>query len=361
MPRTLIQVRGILRFGGNFSSSITNVRGLFMKQLQLKAARRLVQLAKEDASEWWTALPSDQKKQYIENHPNSKYAKDAIKEDEAKDEPKSEDEQPAPKVSKEATEKQVKSAVSTLRSNGSKIANKLKSTFPRMHHASTGLKNLATGKPLDDEHKEALVELGMMALNTGLSKSFGVWHAVTISQVGYTAVKHAMDHYKEKKAANKDKDDVEVFVEAVADSLEQKPEPVSKDEFKMFYKGTISSAIKTHTKHIVQILDKSFSDVKPAVKGLQSLRKGEKMDPEHRKAIIRLGKFAIGAAITYIPGGALAHAGASVGMVVINRAVSAVRKSAVSGESILNEFVGAIADSLEDSVLDFAAESGGME
>ncbi len=331
-------------------------------KLKLKAATRLI--ATED---WWLELPADQKKQYIKDHPGSKYAKDAIKDSDTDsdsekpedDKGRSGDKQDTDKSKDE--QKQVKNALSTLRAHSSTIAKKLKTAFPRMHHATTGLKNLASGKPLDEEHKEALTELGMMALNTGLSKSLGVWHAVTISQVGYTAVKYAMDHYKEKKAANKDKDDVEVFVEAVADGLEQKPEPVSKEELKKFYKGTLSSRIKENAKHIVKVLDKSFSDVKPAVRGLHALRKGEKMDDAHKKAIISLGKFAIGAAITYLPGGALAHAGASVGVVVINHAISAIRKSADGGEPILHEFIGAIADSLEDSILDFAAESGHIE
>ena len=308
--------------------------------MKLNAATRL--LAAED---WWEALPADQKKQYIKDHPNSKYAKDAIKEDEAKEKAPADD-------SKDSTEK--KSAVSALRKNGSKIAQKLKSTFPRVHQATSGLKNLATGKPLEGEQKEALIELGTLALNTGLSKKFGVWHALTISQVGLTAIKHAMDHYKEKKAQTPDKDDVEVFVDAVADGLEQEVKPVPKEEFKSFYKGVIAKHLKGKASHIVKVIDKSFSDVKPAMQGLNAIRKGEKMAEEHKEAIVSLGKFAIGTAITYLPGGVFAHIGASVGVVAVNQAIKFIRK-AKSEEPLLKQFVEAVVDSLEDSLLDAAA------
>jgi hypothetical protein len=313
--------------------------------MKLEAAQRL--LASED---WWEAMPADQKKQYIKDHPNSKYAKDAIKDaDKAEEAPAKEEPTGDTKDSKET-----KVAASTLRKNGSKIAQKLKSSFPRMRHATSGLKSLATGKPLEDEQKEALVELGTLALNTGLSKSFGVWHALTISQVGLTAVKHAMDHYKEKKAAAPDKDDTEVFVDAVADGLEQPVKPVSKAEFKSFYKGTIANHLKGKAKHIVKVIDKSFSDVKPALQGLNAVRKGQKMDAEHKEALISLSKFAIGTAITYLPGGVFAHLGASVGVVAVNHAVKVIRKRK-SEEPLLNQFVEAVVDSLEDSLLDAAA------
>ncbi|MGD0511402.1 MAG: hypothetical protein ABSA33_06205, partial [Candidatus Micrarchaeaceae archaeon] len=142
--------------------------------MRLEAAHRL--LSSED---WWTGLPADQKKQYIKDHPGSKYAKDAIKDDQ-EEQPKqeAEDEGEAEPVDKSVDE-QRKGASSVLRKHGSKIAKKLKSTFPRMRHATSGLKSLATGKPLEEEQKEALTELGMLALNTGLSRSFGVWHALT--------------------------------------------------------------------------------------------------------------------------------------------------------------------------------------
>lgn len=298
-------------------------------------------------SDWWDGLDAEQKKAYIEDHPNSKYAKDAIAD-------KGHDEQHSSQAPGEAHTKERKEAVSTLRKHGSKIAAKLKSTFPRMHSASAGLKNLATGKPLEDEHKEALCELGMLALNTGLSKKYGVWHAITVSQVGATAVKHAMDHFKEKKAQSPKKDDTEVFVDAVADGLEN-GKPASKEETRSFIKAGLGQHFKAAAKHVVAIADKSFSDVKPAVQGLKALAHGQKMDDEHKAAIKSLSKFAIGTAITYMPGGIFAHIGMSVGVVALEHAVKAIRDKKLTTGTLLTTFVAATVGSLEDSLLDAVA------
>lgn len=322
-----------------------------MKQIVARLNETKNLTAAAEASSWWEGLDADTKKQYIHDHPNSKYAKDAIS---AAKEGASGNDAPhinAEDPNSEQVRHQVKQVAGGMRKNSAKIASVLKKTMPRMHNAAAGLKALANGKPLEEEHKEALIELGTLAINTGLSRQMGVWHAVTIGRIGITAVKHGIEHFKKKKEQSPNKDDTEVFVESVADGMEQPVKPIPREEAKSFF----SSALKNASSHIIQVADKSFHHVKPAVQGLNALRKGEPLDEGHKKAIKSLGMFAVATAITMLPGGALAHVGASVGVVAVKHAVKAIKDHKEAGVGLTEAFMTAAVESLEDSLLEAVA------
>ena len=334
-----------------------------MKQIKLNAAARLSQpiTAKApEASEWWHHLPSEQKEIYINEHPNSKYADQAIKEGEASDKAGGGDRQV--EKPKEISEEHRAEVSGAIRSNSSKIAHVLKKTFPLISGAASALKSIATGKPLTHEHKEVLHDLGGLALKTALSSAIGPHGAMVTSRLGLTAIHHAIEHFKEKKAASADKDDIEVFVDAIADGVDQAKEaPVPKEHAapKSHYRTAIAKHLKASTKHIVEVIDKSFQHIKPATQGLVALSEGQKLTDEHKKALKGLGKIALGLSIATLPGGLAAHLAAGVGISAVNQAYKAISKKHIDPKHILHSFVEAIGEGLEDSMLEHAAGGEG--
>jgi hypothetical protein len=327
-----------------------------MKQFQLNAAARLTQvLAKEDnvPSEWWHHLPAEQKKQYIEEHPQSKYADQAIKEGEEAEEHG----EPQKKIPQEHREK----AAADIRSNSGKIARTLKKTFPLISEATSALKHLVTGKPLEEEHKEALHELGGVALKTALSSAIGPHGAMVVGQIGITATKYAIDHFSEKKKEAKNKDDVEVFVDTLADGVEHAEEaPVPKEhaESGSHYRGAIAKHVKASAGHIVKVLDKSFKHIKPATQGLVALSHGKPLTEEHKKAVKGIGKIALGLSIAALPGGLAAHLAAGVGATALAHAYKAIKDRKLDPQHIVHSFVESIGEGLEHGLLESVGESG---
>lgn len=330
-----------------------------MKQYQLNAASRLTQvLAKEDAvpSEWWHHLPAEQKEQYISEHPNSKYAEQAIAEGE---EAKEHGEAPAKKIPQEHREQ----AAHEIRSNSSKIARTLKKTFPLISEATSALKHLLTGKKLEEEHKEALHELGGIALKTALASAVGAHSAMVLGQIGITATKYAIDHFAEKKKdADGKKDDVEVFVDTLADGVEHAEEaPVPKEhaESGSHYRSAIAKHVKASAGHIVKVLDQSFKHIKPATQGLVALSHGRPLTDEHKKAVKGIGKVALGLSIAALPGGLAAHLAAGVGASALTHAYKAIRSHKIDPQHVVHSFIEAIGEGLEHGLLEHVGGEGG--
>lgn len=340
-----------------------------MKQIQLNAAQRLRHplTAKEDPapSEWWHHLPAEQKKQYIEEHPHSKYAEQAIKEGEAKpnkgESDKDESWKPTGPTGEISAEHRKKVAGS-IRQHAPKIASALRKTFPLISGATSALKHLASGKPLEEEHKEVLYDLGGVALKSALSSAVGVHGAQILGRIGVTAVKHAVDHFKEKKERAKDKDAVEVFVEALADGVEQAKEAPIPEEHaapKSSYRSAIGRHIKSKASHIAKVLDKSFHHIKPATQGLVALSSGKKLSDEQKKAMKGLGKITLGLSIAALPGGLAAHLAAGVGSVALGHAFKAMREGKFKDGHIIHHFVEAVGEGLEDALLEKSAGGEG--
>jgi hypothetical protein len=311
--------------------------------IQLNAAHRL--LAAED---WWDSMPADQKKQYIKDHPNSKYAKDSIKEESGEG---------ATQVSSEYR----KATAGLIKTNSPKIAKFLKNSFPQITGATSALKHLSTRKPLTQEHKEVLKGLGDTALKTALKFAVGenkAHLAHTIGRIGAHAVKYAVDHFKEKKESSGAKGDVEVFVDSVAEGIEHADVPV--DETALTEeptakgtppKGAIARHVKSKAKHIAKVLDRSFPSIKPATNGLVALSRGQALDAEQKKAIKGLGKVALGMSIAALPGGLAVHIVAGAGSVALTSALNSIRKRKVPEGKILVHFVESIGQGLEDALV----------
>lgn len=331
-----------------------------MEQIKLHAAKRLnhpLTAKAPEASEWWHHLPAEQKKQYIEEHPQSKYADQAIKEGEERES--------NGEKTKELNPKHREEASTAIRSKSSKIASLLKRTFPLIHAATSGLQNLATGKHLDEEQQEALHELGSVALKVALSSGIGPHAAMVVGRIGVTAVKHAIDHYKEKKEQQPDKGDIETFVDAVADGVEQAKEaPVPKEHAKAGspYRTAIGKHLKATAKHVVAVLDKSFHHIKPATQGLVALSEGKPLTEEHKKAMKGLGKIALGLTISSLPGGLAAHLAAGAGVVALKHAYKSIQKHPIDPQHVLHSFVESIGEGLEHGLLEaVGGEHGGGE
>jgi len=326
-----------------------------MKQIKLNAAARLnhpLTAKAPEASEWWHHLPAEQKEQYIDEHPNSKYADQAIKEGEEETKPKA----------KELNPEHRAKAAESIRSNSGKIAGILKRTFPLISEATSALKHLVSGKPLEEGHKEALHELGGIALKTALSSVIGAHGAMIVGRIGITATEHAIEHFKEKKESSEGKDDVEVFVDALADGVEhakEAPVPRSHAEPKSDYRSAISKYVKAGAKHIVQVIDESFQHVKPAVQGLVALSEGKPLDEEHKKAVKGLAKIALGLTIATLPGGIAAHIAAGVGVAAVSHAYKAIQGNRIDPEHMLHSFVEAIGEGLEHGLLEHVGGEGG--
>jgi hypothetical protein len=334
-------------------------------QIKLNAAARLqkeLQAKAPSTSDWWSQLPAEQQEQYIEQHPRSKYAKDKEAEDEQDEqdeakEPTEQQEQEGPEVTPEHRAELAKD----IRSKSSKIAKHLKSTFPMITEASSALKHLVTGKPLTHEHKEVLVELGGLALKAATAPTGGAYGAKILGKIGITAVHHALDHFKKKKEEQPNKDDVEVFVDSIADGVEhakaagaEKTGPL--DGAKL--RHNITKHLKASVHHTVQVLEKSFKDIKPAVHGLHALSHGHKLEPEQKKAIINLGNTAVNLSIAALPGGLPVHLAAGLGKVAISHALKVIRKHDGSKKPLLHRFVESIGEGLEDELLDRLAGGG---
>lgn len=306
-----------------------------------------------EPSEWWEHLPSEQKKEYIEQHPNSKYADQAIKEKEEQGHESSESMQPS-----SPERKKVASAVTKASPT---IAKLLRKTFPKMSVAVDALKHLATGKDLDHEHKETLHELGSLALKTALAHTVGPHAAKVLGNIGITAINHGIEKFKEHKAHSKRTDDVEVFVDAIADGLEkaeEAPVPAEHQKPKSSYRSAIGQHIKKSAAHIVEVLDKSFKDIKPATEGLAMLVQRKPLDAKHKQAVKNLGKIALATSIATLPGGLAAHLAAGVGAAALMHAYRKMREGEGTG-NMLHRFVDSIGEGLEDAVLEHAAGGEG--
>ncbi len=335
-----------------------------MRKVQLNAAMRLVhsmnaapaptdadQDTKPEVSEWWLKLPAVQKKEYIEEHPQSKYADQAIKEGE--EESRTGKDSTKPEISKQHRSK----VSSAIRSKSAAIAGVLKKNFPLISEATSALKSIATGKPLTHEHREVLHELGGLALKTALSKAVGPEAAMITSRLGITAVKHAIDHYKSRNG----KDEVQSFVEAVADGIDQAKEaPVPKEHQAdgSHYRAAISKYLKKGTAHVVQVLDKSFQHIKPATQGLAALTSGKKMSDEQRTAVKSLGKIALGLSIASLPGGLAAHIAVGLGTTALKHAYTSIHRHNIDPVHVLHSFVESIGEGLEHGLLHHVGEGG---
>lgn len=312
-----------------------------------------------EVSEWWHHLEPEAKKQYIDEHPNSKYAEQAIAEGEEKGHQASQDHL----AENSAHRKEVSE---TIRQDSPRIADTLKKSFPKITHAVGALKHLATGKKLEHEQKVVLHELGNLAIHTALGKMDPGSNAIhTLANVGITAVQHAIDHFKKKKAANPKKDDVEVFVDAIADGTEQaKPAPIPNEHVAQGsnYRKALAKHFKDSSDHVTQVLKKSFPNIKPASEGLMALATGGDITPEQKKSVKALGKQALGLSIAALPGGLPVHLTAGLSLAAINygqKKIKAYRaekeKNKAAGvkhpKSLLHHFVESVGEGLEHALV----------
>jgi hypothetical protein len=331
-------------------------------QFKINASARLLAtsskvMAKEDVqvSEWWHHLPAEQKEEYLSQHPNSKYADQAIQEKQGQEEQGHE----IPETLKPGSP-QRKELGQAITKSSSKIAATLRKTFPKIHVAGAALKHLASGKKLDHEHKETLHELGGLALKTALSHAVGPHAAKALGHVGVTAVNHAIEKFKEYKHKSKKSDDVETFVDAVADGVEKAeaaPIPQEHQKPKSSYRSAIAKHVRNASAHTVEVLNKSFKDIKPATAGLASLATGKPIDKNQKQAVKNLGKVALATSIATLPGGLAAHLAAGLGAAALTHAYRAIRNSG-NGGNILHRFVDSIGEGLEDAILEHAAGEG---
>jgi len=308
---------------------------------------------------WWDALTSEQKKLYIKQHPNSKYAKDPIGEDEEAPEekaPEEHEESPTEDTHEESEESHEveevkdehrKSVADTLRKLGPKVAKTIKHKFAKIGIAGAALKRIAAGQELEEEHKETLRELGSFTLKTLSSHVTGSPElSKVIARVGTTAVEHAIEKFKEHKEKS-GKDDIDTFVDGVAEGLEKAE--VKKDDKEETSIKSIGNHIKKSTNHIVDVLNKSFQHIKPATEGL---------DDEHKAAMKGLGKIALATSVATLPGGLAVHITASIGGAALIHAFKKMKafKSQGHEHGILHHFVESIGEGLEDALLEHAAE-----
>jgi hypothetical protein len=330
---------------------------------------------------WWDAMSSDQKKLYIKQHPNSKYAKDHIAEDEEtqeeaptpekkKEQPEQSEQHESPQeehLEEEIKHEDRKSVADTLRKLGPKVANRIKNKFAKVGIAGSALKRLAAGHELEEEHKETLRELGSFTLTTLSSHVTGSPElSKVIARVGTVAVEHAIDKFKEHKANSK-KGDIETFVDGVAEGLEHAEEEAKEKSIQAF--KSVGSHIKKSAGHIVDVLHKSFQHIKPATEGLVALSKGQPLNREHKEAMKGLGRIALATSIAALPGGLAVHLGAGIGATALVHAFGKM-KQYVHDEhenghhghhGILHHFVESIGEGLEDALLEHAAGEGGAE
>ncbi len=338
----------------------------------MDAAFRLLasQIRAKETSEWWDNLPAEQKKEYIGEHPNSKYANQAIHEKEAAKGDQQADpgpdgrDQPEGPKSLQPGSPQRKAVATTIKKGAPKIAKLLKHAFPRISAATEALHHLGTGKPLEHEHKEVLHEFGGIALKTALGHVVGAEAAKLLGNIGVTAIHYGIEKFKEHKDKDPHKDDVETFVESVADGIENAeaaPVPAEHAAPKSHYRTAIAKHLKKNAIHVVAVLDRSFKDIKPATQGLVALAHGKPLDEHHKKAVKNLGKVALGVSIASLPGGLAAHIAAGVGTAALNYAYRHLKKELKPGETMLHHFVEAIGEGLEDALIENGGEGHGKE
>lgn len=303
---------------------------------ELNAGFRL--LATSDVSQWWTDKTSEEKKTYIEEHPNSKYAKDKIEQDKDTTDNKDNKDTKSPERS-ESPKTQAKSP--------SHVANVLRKTFPKLSKATTALTHLAKGKELDEEHKEVLHDFGALAVKTALGHVVGETGAHFLGSLSYNATHYAISHFKRHRDDKKNakKDDVEVFAAAIDEGIK---------DAKVIGKS-ISNFFKKSAHHITQVVEHSFKEVKPALNGLNSIRKGEKPTDEQKKAIKGLGKIVLSTAIAAMPGGIAVHVTTGIGATAVAYAVQKIRSSPVEG-SLIHHFIESVGESLEDAIIASGSE-----
>jgi hypothetical protein len=161
--------------------------------MQLNAAYRLL------SSDWFHSLTPEQQAGYLEEHPNSKYADQAKKANETSKEsltPKEAVSKLHPKVAAAAH-----FAISHAKDE---IAGKLNSKISLVKNAGQAFKNLATRKPLTEDHKEALTTVANSVVDHAIELMPGGGIAKTFAKVGFALVMGAILGMRGNKVQAKD-------------------------------------------------------------------------------------------------------------------------------------------------------------
>lgn len=314
--------------------------------------------AKGEVSEWWHHLAPEAKKSYISEHPASKYADQAAAEGEEKGH------EPA-KDSLQVSSKERSELAGHITKDAKGIASSLKRSFPKFTHAVGALKNLAQGKPLEHEHKEVLTEMGELALRTAAGKLIGGNTIQLVADVGITAVKYAIEHFKEKHAAHPEQDVAESFVEAVGEGVEKADHAPIPDEHakpSSEYRSALSKNFKKASGHLAEVLTRSFPNIKPATAGLRGLTQGKKPSHEQMHALKHLGKHALMLSIATLPGGLAAHLTAGVAASAVDYGIKKMRQNKADKaeqehkheepeRSLVGHFMDAIGEGIEHAAV----------
>lgn len=318
----------------------------------MNAAQRLLATANQveakgpEISEWWHHLEPEAKKQYIDEHPASKYADQAAQE--GKDSGHE-----APRQSLKPESEQRKKLASSITQNAPKIAERLKKTFPKMTHAVSALKNLATGHKLEREEKEVLHELGEMILRNQLAKHLGGDAVQFAADIGITAVKYGIEKYHEHQKKDPKKDAVETFVGAVGEGVEKAehaPVPAEHAKPESSYRTALAKSFKQSAGHVKEVLMRSYPHIKPATQALTALAHGDKPTHEQKHALQHMGKHALMLGIAALPGGLVAHLTAGVATSAATYAykkVQAAKNQNEAPKSLVSHFVDAVGEGLE--------------
>lgn len=317
----------------------------------MNAAQRLIATSRIEAkgpevSDWWKHLEPEAKKQYINEHPASKYAEQAAKEGE-------ESGHQPPRESLKPSSEERKKLAGAITKNAPKIAETIKHSFPKITHAVGALKHLATGRKLEHEQKEVLHELGEMVLRNQLAKHVGGNAVQFAADIGITAIKYGIEKYKEHQAKTPDKDSVQTFVEAVGEGVEKAdhaPVPAEHAQPGSSYRKALASKFKSSAKHITEVLQRSYPHIKPATHGLVALAKGDKPTHEEKHALQHMGKHALMLGIAALPGGLAAHLTAGVSASAVQYAykkIKAAKNQNESPKSLVGHFVEAIGEGIE--------------
>lgn len=318
--------------GSNYAYITSIFKNMIHADLDLEA---FVLLSDDN---WFTDMTKEQQKDYIELHPKSKYAEDAVKED-SRTEPKQI--QPKSKFRLDAAK--------SIRDNIPKIKARLKRTFPKLHESVEVLKKVRKGEEITPEDKEVLYELGGKVIHGAMyHMHVEAYSAHYIADIGITSIRHAIEHFKNKK--NDRREELDSFIESVADGIENS-EPYKNPKVNRNTKQKIVNALKGSKHHVLIVLDKTFPDIKPATKGLAILAHGGKLDKEHKKAVVNLGRAALGIAIITLPGGIAAHMTANLGTAAISYAIKTIGNSRES-KSLVSHFVDALNEGIERAIVE---------
>lgn len=314
------------------------------------AAAAQVEAKGPEVAEWWQHLEPKAKKAYIEEHPTSKYAEQSIKEG-------ADSNHEAPKNSLKPDSEERKTAAASITKNAASIAGHLKKTFPKITNAISALKHIATGKPLEHEQKETLHELGEMIFRSQLGKHIGGHGIQLAADLGINAVKYGIEKFKEHKAKKPDKDDIETFVEAVGEGVqkaEHTPVPAEHAKPESAYRSALSKHFKEASKHVKEVLMRSYPHLKPATNALRDLAKGEKPKPEEKHALQHMGKHALMLGIAALPGGLAAHLTAGIATSAASYAykkMKAAKNQNETTKSLVSHFVDSIGEGLEHAFI----------